>query len=1609
MEEYDVMDHKEHVLKKPSTYIGSIELGTFEDTWICEDNKFVKKDIKITPGFYNIFNEILTNASDQCLRTRDFLKKNKTVNITKTIKVELHDDGKISVFNDGDGITVEKFKDTGKYIPEIVFGVLLSSSNYDDKKERTWGGMNGYGGKTCMRKGTILPLFAGKFSKIENISIGTELIGDDGTPRKVIGITTGNDKLFEVSQKTGDPYVVNENHILCLRLADHKVIFWNNTNYCWNMIWLNKKENKIQSRQISGGKSNIICPECKINLSGNLPRHYRRLHKNVELPKIPRKSPVITAPDTLEVKEALLEMKEFSKTIPDDNTLDISVKEYLKLNKTMHLRLTGYIAKCVQWKHQDVEIDPYVLGLWLGDGSKRGKQFSINFTDDPEILEYLVNWGKDNDVKFTLIKNKLIKPVDFSLSSLSKCGISPLKKLLTKYNLINNKRIPLEYIVNSREIRLKVLAGLIDSDGYTTRNGTRITITQGMNHKKLTDDIIYLVKSLGFMCCSRKIKTTWAYKGEHKKGHAIRINISGIGADDIPTLVPRKKCSSPVKRNTISTGNLTIKEVKSDDFIGLAVDGNKRFALEDFTVTHNCNLFSSYFELETVDHRNKKKLNQVWLNNMSEPEKKAKVTSCKTKPYTKITFLPDYKRFGMKNGLGDDVKNLIKKRCYDIAGITPKDVTVHFNDEKLSVKNFEQYAKMYSEDKCIYEKINDRWEIAACASPDGTFQHVALVNGIFNMNGGKHVDFISSKIARGLVKNINGNKKTGVTSTHVKNNLWVFVNSFIVNPAFSSQTKEMLTTPSTKFGKFEISDNFIKKLEKTDIVKRAKLMKSFHDKSGLSKTDGKKTRTIRGIPKLDDANWAGTTRSDQCTLILTEGDSAKTMVISGLSVVGRDKYGVFPLKGKLLNTRDASDKVLSGNVEIQNIKKILGLQQSTKSVKELRYGKVMLLTDQDLDGYHIKGLLMNFIECQWPDLIKENFIITMYTPIVKVKKGKKVIKSFYNTQDYEIWKNNQSSLNGFTIKYYKGLGTSNSQEAKEYFKELNLIQYKWCDNSKNSLDLAFNKKRADNRKTWLSSYNPDNVIDNTQKNVIVDDFINKELIHFSTYDNYRSIPSMCDGFKPSQRKATYTCLTTNQTKEIKVAQLVGIATSKTLSHHGESSMEGTIVGLAQNYVGSNNINLLKPAGQFGTRLAGGNDAAQSRYIFTHLENITKMVFRKEDEALLNNLIEETQVIEPYWYMPILPVILINGARGIGTGFSTHIPCYNPLDIISNIKRLLDNKEIKSLKPWYNKFKGSIIEKDEKYFTQGKYSFKSPTQLEITELPIGVWTNDYHEYLEKLTYDNSEKDKKLQCITDYKKCNDHDDVNVHLILSFKKTDLDKFKSDDDKLKKMFKLEESKSCSTTNLHLFDPIGNIVKFKSVDGILCSFYTIRLAFYGKRKEYQTKFLKREIRFLKERIRFVKGIIDETIHISKKPNNEILEEIQEKHKFLSDPSKDEIFIEKISDSVYENALKDFVHRYADSKQQVFSDSDSDSDSSSSSDSEVKDEVKDTRDIKKILSEDYGYLLMMHIWSLTKEKLDELKKTLSQKEKDLDYIVNISPKDLWRNDLNEFEKEYKKM
>ncbi len=1399
------------------------------------------------------------------------------------------------------------------------------------------------------------------------------------------------------------------------------------------------------------------------------------------------------------------------------------------------------------------------------------------------------------------------------------------------------------------------------------------------------------------------------------------------------------------------------------------------------------NIFSKKFIVETVDSVRQLHYYQEFSNNMQDKTIPI-IKKYKKYPFTKITFIPDYEKFSLTE-LEDDIVSLFYKRAYDICGLTDVSIKVSLNDEKLPINNFEKYADLYLEGKKkIYEEVNKRWKIIVSHSEKG-FEQVSFVNGISTMKGGKHVDHVVTQLTKHLIEALQKKYKDVVFKPqHIKDNLFIFINSTIGNPSFDSQTKDCLTTPYSKFGsKCELSKAFITKLMSTELVERIYESATASGSKLLKKTDGRKQSKIKGIPDLDDANWAGTGKSKECTLILTEGKSAASMAIAGLSVVGRDKYGVFPLRGKILNTLETNEQKIADNVEITALKKIIGLESKKKykNLNDLRYGSIMIMTDSDVDGCHIKALLFNLFNSMWPTLIcQDGFITSMLTPVIKAKNKKQVVQ-FYNMSDYEDWKETVNQK-GWEIKYYKGLGTSTSNEAKDYFREMKQITYIWeNEKSQESLDMAFNKKRADNRKDWLYNYDKTNTLDYKETNVNYTDFIDKDVIHFSNYNLERSIPSLCDRFKRSTRKIMFSCFKRNLIKEVRVAQLSGFCSEVSNYHHGEVSLQEAIIGMAQNYVGSNNINLLEPNGQFGclapetsilmwngsikradeikigdklvgddglernvlkttsgedimyeiqmnngekyivnskhiltlkytrhkkiywlksknkwilyyfnkelnktniissvvtdlvdkekafknilkisdkiddnnifdikledyirlsnsekkeifgvknstainwdekelpidpyilglwlgdggkdavsfasedsilvkewaiyldkleceivhndeyhftirkkesgrilkcigdinnnsencnacqkskkimdscdwsfnrtlldinvkhyningilnvnmnpfralirknnlyknkhipndyiynskenrlkllagfidtdgnlkyykgtpgikisqsdrlhghmidslkiicdslgfntkisydkinlltangssgkekilyisgigldkiptkidrkiikeykhkydptihsiivkpiglnkfngwqvdsnerfllgnyvithnSRLHGGDDHASSRYINTLLNPITSIIFNKADNNVINYLDEDGCKIEPEFYMPIIPMLLVNGSTGIGTGFSTNIPCHNPQSIVNVLKKMLKAKtsdiETDDLIPWYQGFKGKIVKDKGKLMSVGIYTRLTSSRIEITELPIGVWTQDYKEFLEKML----EKEPKI--LRDYE--SHYTESTVHFILDFHPGVVNTLLEMDTtcgltKFEKLFKLSSSKNFSTSNMHIYNEKGTIIKCATALEIIKLFYNVRIVYYQKRKDFLIDQLENELIYLDARIKFILDIIEDRLQVSNQKR-----------------------------SVIEEYLKKMLYPLMDNK--------------------------------------YEYLIKMPIYNLTYEKKEEFMNEIKNKKEMLENIKSTSIEQMWLNDLTDFEKGYK--
>ena len=302
------------------------------------------------------------------------------------------------------------------------------------------------------------------------------------------------------------------------------------------------------------------------------------------------------------------------------------------------------------------------------------------------------------------------------------------------------------------------------------------------------------------------------------------------------------------------------------------------------------------------------------------------------------------------------------------------------------------------------------------------------------------------------------------------------------------------------------------------------------------------------------------------------------------------------------------------------------------------------MTDQDLDGSHIKGLIINFFDHFYPSLLKQpGFLCEFVTPIVKCTRNNTTV-SFFTLTEYEEWKRQNNNGEGWEIKYFKSLAHHTGDEAKEYFSDLgkHIKKFKPMDEEDHKLiETVFAKKNADERKIWIRGIKEGTYIDYNDSEISIKDFINKGLSLYSVSDNVRSIPSVIDGLKPCQRKVLFGCIKKNLTKgEIKVSQLAGYISEQLAYHHGEDSLHNTIIGLAQDFVGSNNINLLEPIGQFGKRNDGGKSAANARYVHTRLSSFARLIYHPDDDVLLEYLSEDGKKIEPKWYVPVIPMILV---------------------------------------------------------------------------------------------------------------------------------------------------------------------------------------------------------------------------------------------------------------------------------------------------------------------------------------------------------------------------------
>ncbi len=968
------------------------------------------------------------------------------------------------------------------------------------------------------------------------------------------------------------------------------------------------------------------------------------------------------------------------------------------------------------------------------------------------------------------------------------------------------------------------------------------------------------------------------------------------------------------------------------------------------------NIYSSRFSIELVDAKTRNRYTQTWYNNMTrcDPPVITQLSAKNPRPYTKVSWIFDHARFGKTNVIDADFLSIIRKAVVDVAATVGNKVTVTFQGREILcdslVKYMDVFPALTNAPTKIHAVVNDRWKIAlSTVDPSVGHKSFSFVNGIWTWLGGTHESYVVNQIVEcisGILrKRVSADERQLIENARnlnklIKDRIWVFVDSCIENPSFSAQTKGCLETPRSEWGSTcELPPAFVKKLGNLEILEMIMDQLRGKSQSALRNTDGRKVQRLLGIEKYDSAPWAGGAKSQRCLLIITEGDSAKGTAVAGLKARNdRERFGIFPLRGKVLNVRNASPADLQKNEEFKHLKQILGLQQgktyeSEADRKTLRYGGLIVFTDQDTDGFHIKALVMNIFATFWPYLLETGFVQCLPTPIVKATKGKELMQ-FYSIPEFKHWETSLPSTKGWNIKYYKGLGTSTSDEAKDYFKNFRTVQYvskeherktsvetffggRGSDGDNNNdtntntntittLELMvkmFDSNESDYRKTWIQGYNREAALDPKRARIPIDEFIHNEYIHHANDNLERTLPCVIDGLKPSQRKIIFGCFEeglADGRKEMKVAQLGAAVARVSQYHHGEVSLMSAIVNMAQTFVGSNNMNLLVPSGQFGTRLLGGKDAASARYIFTRLSDFALTMFRKEDNPILEYVVDEGQQVEPTTYIPVLPLVLINGADGIGTGFSTTLPPSNPRVVIENVKRMIQmsNIPLEPYVPWYNKFHGSIEKvADSKYIVHGRYSIDKPGFVHITELPIGTWTSNYKTYLDSLVLegkildhtslvDDESVDITVQMNTGPEQLSNIDQEIERLeeLLGETTRSTKKRKADEALVSKLPNIPDllklHTKLSVSNVHLFtspypQQRSHIKKYTSLEDVYREFYETRRSAYVARKNYQLSQLQHDFTIASARVVFIDAKLTGRLVLENRPMDDVVTDLR--------------------------------------------------------------------------------------------------------------------------------------
>ena len=1459
---YKKVDDIDHVLLKSGMYIGSIETVP-SDMWVYDDatESVVQRNINFNYGLYKLFDESVVNVIDHCSRTKKSILEGK-VGETPVTQISVNIDpetGKFQVINNGTSIHIEKHPIHGMYIPEMIFAHLRSSTNYDKNEKRTTGGTNGYGIKlvsifstwsrieivdtaskqkyTQEYKNNLREICPPVVEKLKGAGhksyISIEFIPDytrfgyTGFPTEMMSLfkrrtydigalvdknvkVSFNEKLLEV--KTFKQYIG-------LYIGPNDKIVYEEGGSRWEYaVTLSPESEYRQVSWVNGIYTRNGGRHCDYILN--------QITKKI-VDYIEKKKKVSVRAQA--IKEQLMlflrcevENVEFDSQSKDCLTLPVS-----KFGSTCTVSdaFCEKVAKMgvmetalnVTQARESREISKKT------DGKKTRTIRGVNNFIDANFA------GTERSDQCTLILCEGLSAQSGVVSGLSSndrnfIGIYPLKG-----KVLNVRGETAAKIAANKEITdLKKILGLENGRTYTPQNfaqnlryGKVMVLTDA---DSVTGDTPMLLKNKdGFM----EIRTIddisvseWEQKDNGKDESQTDYEVwTENGWTKIKRVI-RHKVTKQLFRVLTHTGVVDVTEDHS------LIDKNKK-EITPNEITINGELLHSFPVFDDIN----------------------------------INF--------------EDVKNMGCKDVQKIASLLNIQYYLNYNTKELL--------------DLIQEKLNSHIKPNTTIGDFGITTEEAYVMGLFWADGTCGVykwEYTKKPVNR-----------PREYTFHRTSYSWAIVNT---NIDYLNKAKEILDKTYTEF-EFKIVECDMTNTQysksrcfklllnggKTSASVIEKYRSMFYDSNKKKKVP---VEILNATTEIKEQFFEGYYDGD--------GSKGKGLEVSGSRTFDIDgkigTHGMYLLCKSLgykvsINTSIKKPKVytltLTKGKQQDNpnrIKKIIPLGNTQQYVYDLETenhhfqagaGEMIV---HNTDGHHIKALCINLFHCEWSSLVKiAGFLSFMNTPILRATRGKQTL-SFYHEGEYEAWKEEigEAALKAWKIKYFKGLGTSTSAEFKEYFANKKQVDFVYTDAATDDkIDKVFNKKRADERKTWLENYDKRARLNTSNPTVTYEEFIDKELIHFSVYDCERSIPNLMDGLKISLRKILYCAFKRRMTTEVKVAQFSGYVSEHSMYHHGEASLNGAIINMSQVFTGSNNINLLEPKGQFGTRLQGGDDSASERYIFTQLNELTRAIFPEADDRILTYINDDGTMVEPEFYVPIIPFVLVNGSSGIGTGFSTSIPPYNPRDLVAHLRaRLSGAAEPAELVPYYEGFKGTVEKIDDaKYQITGCYRVISDDKIVIDELPVGSWTMPYLTMLEDLADPNA-VDKSGKKIVPVIKdmVNLSTETNVHIEITFPKGALAKLVrgEDDSALLKLLKL--TTTVSTTNMHLFTAELKLKKYATVDDIISDYYEVRLDAYVRRKKYLMEIMQHELKVMTNKARYITEILEDVIDLRRKTAKQV-------------------------------------------------------------------------------------------------------------------------------------------